>query len=62
METLNICNNSGVIVEGQTLTRRITMRDQKQQQWNQGRFEYYEGAIDNTGTHSGVGFMELTGY
>ena len=40
----------------------ITTKPQKQQQWNLGRFEYYEGAIDITGTHSGVGFMELTGY
>lgn len=40
----------------------ITISPQKQKQWNSGRFEYYEGAIKVSGTHTGEGFMELTGY
>lgn len=34
----------------------------KTDQWNLGRFPYYEGAVTVTGSHSGKGFMELTGY
>ena len=34
----------------------------KNDQWNKGRFEYYEGAILVSGTHRGKGFIELTGY
>lgn len=34
----------------------------KQEQWNRGRFSYYEGAVNVDGSHSGVGFIELTGY
>ena len=30
-------------------------------QWNEGRFSYYEGRVNVEGTHSGQGFMELTG-
>ena len=40
----------------------ITISPQKEKQWNSGRFEYYEGAIKVSGTHTGEGFMELTGY
>lgn len=40
----------------------ITISPQKPKQWNRGRFLYYEGAIEITGTHEGKGFMELTGY
>ncbi len=34
----------------------------KQQQWNPALVPYYEGQIHITGTHTGKGFMELTGY
>lgn len=34
----------------------------KNDQWNDGIFSYYEGAIEVTGTHIGHGFIELTGY
>jgi predicted secreted hydrolase len=32
------------------------------EQWNAGTFSYYEGGTKVSGSHSGVGFMELTGY
>jgi predicted secreted hydrolase len=32
------------------------------EQWNPGIFSYYEGGTVISGTHSGVGFIELTGY
>jgi predicted secreted hydrolase len=31
-------------------------------QWNPGIFSYYEGGTVISGSHSGVGFIELTGY
>lgn len=31
-------------------------------QWNPGVFSYYEGGTVISGSHSGVGFIELTGY
>ncbi|RDV29220.1 carotenoid 1,2-hydratase [Alteromonas aestuariivivens] len=34
----------------------------KKNQWNEGVYPYYEGAISVSGSHSGQGFMELTGY
>jgi predicted secreted hydrolase len=34
----------------------------KDNQWNPGSFPYYEGAVDISGTHTGQGFIELTGY
>lgn len=34
----------------------------KADQWNKGRFPYYEGRVKVTGSHQGSGFMELTGY
>lgn len=34
----------------------------KTDQYNQARFSYYEGMVDVTGSHTGQGFMELTGY
>ncbi|MBT0585703.1 lipocalin-like domain-containing protein [Alteromonas oceanisediminis] len=40
----------------------ISTQPMKDDQWNRGRFSYYEGAIRVSGTHNGVGFMELTGY
>lgn len=32
------------------------------QQWNPGTFSYYEGGTKISGSHTGVGFIELTGY
>lgn len=32
------------------------------EQWNPGVFSYYEGGTVISGSHSGVGFIELTGY
>ena len=32
------------------------------EQWNPGIFSYYEGGTVISGSHSGVGFIELTGY
>lgn len=40
----------------------ISIAPFKKEQWNSARFAYYEGAINVAGTHSGVGFIELTGY
>ena len=40
----------------------VQINAQKKAQWNTGRFSYYEGAINISGSHPGVGFMELTGY
>lgn len=34
----------------------------KPNQWNASRFPYYEGAISFSGSHTGQGYMELTGY
>lgn len=34
----------------------------KPDQMNIGRFSYYEGAVNIKGSHTGVGFIELTGY
>lgn len=34
----------------------------KQDQFNRAIFSYYEGAVNIQGTHTGFGFMELTGY
>jgi predicted secreted hydrolase len=31
-------------------------------QWNPGIISYYEGGTVISGSHSGVGFIELTGY
>jgi predicted secreted hydrolase len=31
-------------------------------QWNPGIFAYYEGGTVISGSHLGVGFIELTGY
>lgn len=32
------------------------------EQWNPGIFSYYEGGTKVSGSHTGVGFIELTGY
>jgi predicted secreted hydrolase len=44
--------------------KKITLNIQaaKTKQINPGRFSYYEGAVSISGSHSGNGFMELTGY
>ena len=34
----------------------------KEKQWNNSLFPYYEGRVEIEGSHSGSGFMELTGY
>lgn len=34
----------------------------KENQWNNSLFPYYEGRVEIKGSHSGSGFMELTGY
>ena len=34
----------------------------KENQWNDSLFPYYEGRVEIDGSHSGSGFMELTGY
>ncbi|WP_334021135.1 lipocalin-like domain-containing protein [Alteromonas sp. S015] len=34
----------------------------KKNQWNNSLFPYYEGRVEIKGSHSGSGFMELTGY
>ncbi len=62
-----------VIVKGKKLPLewQITILDQdislfispfKNDQWSEGTFEYYEGAIQVSGTVKGTGFIELTGY
>jgi predicted secreted hydrolase len=40
----------------------ITVKPIKKQQWNAGMFSYYEGGTIISGSHSGLGFIELTGY
>jgi len=40
----------------------LTLKPMKQDQWNCGLFNYYEGGITVSGSVGGVGFMELTGY
>jgi predicted secreted hydrolase len=40
----------------------IQLKPMKTEQWNPGIFSYYEGGINITGSHQGVGFIELTGY
>lgn len=34
----------------------------KANQWNESAFPYYEGRVNVSGTHTGKGFLELTGY
>lgn len=34
----------------------------KTNQWNNGTFSYYEGRVNVSGSHTGSGFLELTGY
>lgn len=40
----------------------IRIKPFKLNQWNAGAFPYYEGAVDISGSHTGEGFIELTGY
>ena len=40
----------------------VTTSPFKENQWNSSVFPYYEGRIEVSGSHSGAGFMELTGY
>lgn len=40
----------------------VSIRPFKESQWNQSLFPYYEGRVEIKGSHSGSGFMELTGY
>ena len=40
----------------------LFIRPFKESQWNNSLFPYYEGRVEIKGSHSGSGFMELTGY
>ena len=40
----------------------LSIRPFKESQWNNSLFPYYEGRVEIKGSHSGSGFMELTGY
>jgi predicted secreted hydrolase len=40
----------------------IQIAPMQTEQWNPGLFSYYEGGTVISGSHSGVGFIELTGY
>jgi predicted secreted hydrolase len=40
----------------------LQLEASKADQLNPGRFSYYEGALNISGSHKGTGFMELTGY
>lgn len=40
----------------------VTVSAFKKDQWNDSVFPYYEGRVQVKGSHSGSGFMELTGY
>ena len=40
----------------------VTTSPFKKGQWNHSLFPYYEGRVEIKGSHSGNGFMELTGY
>jgi predicted secreted hydrolase len=40
----------------------ISIKATKNDQWNPASIAYYEGTVAVSGTHSGKGFLELTGY
>lgn len=40
----------------------IDIRSTKEDQWNPALISYYEGSVEISGSHTGVGFLELTGY
>jgi predicted secreted hydrolase len=40
----------------------ISIKATKNDQWNPASVAYYEGTVAVSGTHNGIGFLELTGY
>lgn len=40
----------------------LTIKTRKKDQWNPALISYYEGMVSVEGSHSGKGFLELTGY
>lgn len=40
----------------------VDIKPFKANQWNNGTFSYYEGRVTVSGSHTGSGFLELTGY
>jgi predicted secreted hydrolase len=40
----------------------LNIRSSKEDQWNPAMVSYYEGSVEISGTQTGVGFLELTGY
>jgi predicted secreted hydrolase len=40
----------------------IQIKAVKEDQYNPAVFSYYEGAVEISGSHTGRGFLELTGY
>ena len=61
-----VINEKPVPVNWRIISQRhdinITVSPFKSGQWNPGQFAYYEGRVEVSGTHTGAGFMELTGY
>lgn len=49
-----------ITLPGESLS--LTTRPINEQQWMNTDFAYWEGAINVSGSESGVGYMELTGY
>jgi len=49
-------------VKIESLTVDINVSAEKVDAFNPGIFSYYEGPISVTGSHTGIGFLELTGY
>lgn len=41
---------------------KVSIKATKNDQWNPALIAYYEGTVAVSGTHSGKGFLELTGY
>jgi predicted secreted hydrolase len=41
---------------------KVSINATKNDQWNPALIAYYEGTVAVSGTHSGRGFLELTGY
>jgi predicted secreted hydrolase len=41
---------------------KISIKATKNDQWNPASVAYYEGTVTVSGTHNGIGFLELTGY
>jgi predicted secreted hydrolase len=40
----------------------VSIKATKNDQWNPASVAYYEGTVAVSGTHNGIGFLELTGY